>query len=258
MLNTIVHGTPTEEPTLLIAHGLYGSGRNWGAVSKHLSANRQVVAVDMRNHGSSPRSSDNSYPAMASDLADVAESVGAPVNLLGHSMGGKASMVLALTRPELISRLILVDIAPVAYNHSQIQYVDAMKAVDLDQVTRRSDADKLLAQSVEAPALRAFFLQSLEFGDSGARWRLNLDVLGREMPKIVGFPSIEGRFDGPTIFITGETSDYLIDDYWPRIRALFPNATQEVIAGAGHWVHAEALKPFVVCAESFLQRTNIT
>lgn len=252
MLNTIIHGEPRDTPPLVIAHGLYGSARNWGVVAKRLSEDRQVIAVDMRNHGSSLRAEDNSYPAMAGDLAEVIEAHGGTADLLGHSMGGKASMVLALSRPDLISRLIVADIAPVAYEHSQIQYVEAMKSVDLSKVSRRSDADALLAPHVAEAPLRAFFLQSLELGEGGTVWKLNLDVLGREMPKIVGFPEVEGSFGGPALFITGETSDYVTDAELPRITELFPNAQRHVIPGAGHWLHAEAPRPFVEAVAEFL------
>ena len=120
MLNKIIHGNPTERLPLLIAHGLYGSARNWGVVAKRLSTDRQVVAVDMRNHGENPWEATHSYYDMAADLAEVIEDIGSPVDLLGHSMGGKASMVLAAKQPELIRRLVIADIAPVTYGHSQI------------------------------------------------------------------------------------------------------------------------------------------
>lgn len=253
MLNRIVHGEARAGVLpLIIAHGLYGSARNWGVIAKRLSSERQVVAVDMRNHGSSPRDPDHSYAALADDLAQVIADLGGRADLLGHSMGGKAAMVLALSRPALVSRLIVADIAPVAYAHSQVQYIEAMKAVDLGAISRRSEADAYLAPHVPEPALRAFFLQSLEFGEGGAQWKLNLDVLAAEMDKIVGFPEVSGQFDGPALFVTGETSDYVSEADWPRITALFPKARREVIGGAGHWVHAEAPRPFVEAVAGFL------
>jgi esterase len=252
MLNLIQQGEPGSAPPVLIAHGLYGSARNWGMITKRLSETRQVIAVDMRNHGGSPRDADNGYDAMAADLAEVIVEFGGRADVLGHSMGGKAAMVLALSRPEAVNRLIVADIAPVAYTHSQIQYVDAMKAVDLSKVTRRSEADEQLAANLPDAPLRAFFLQSLELGKGNARWKLNLEALGAEMPKIVGFPEVEGRFDGPALFVTGATSDYVTDAHWPRITELFPRATREVIAGAGHWIHAEAPQPFLRVIEAFL------
>jgi pimeloyl-ACP methyl ester carboxylesterase len=137
MLNTIIHGEKTDKPTLLIAHGLFGSARNWGVIAKRLSADRQVIAVDMRNHGSSPWFQTHSYADLADDLAAM---IDGPVDLLGHSMGGKAAMVTALQNPHKINKLIVADIAPVAYQHSQMGPLAAMRGVDLDVVDSRADA----------------------------------------------------------------------------------------------------------------------
>ena len=130
-LASTVHGPATSRPPLLIAHGLFGSARNWGVISKRLAQDRQVIAVDMRNHGDSPRSPVHDYPSMAADLAETIAAHGGRADVLGHSMGGKAAMALALSDPALVNRLIVADVAPVAYRHSQLEYVRAMQAVDL-------------------------------------------------------------------------------------------------------------------------------
>lgn len=251
-LNVILHGHPTDRPPLVIAHGLFGSARNWGVIARQLSAGRQVIAVDMRNHGDSPRSPDHSYEAMAGDLAEVIAARGAPADLLGHSMGAKAAMMLALTEPQCIRRLIVADMAPVAYEHSQGRYVRAMQSVDLAGITRRAEADRLLAAEVPDAGLRGFLLQSLAVGPQGAAWKLNLSALGQQMPKIMSFPEIAASFDGPTLFLTGGGSDYVRPEHWPRIRALFPNARAEVIEGAAHWLHADAPEAFAAAVEAFL------
>ena len=186
----------TTQPDLLIVHGLYGSARNWGVIARHLAAGRTVHAVDMRNHGQSPRTATHSYADMAGDLAEVITHFGAPMDVLGHSMGGKAAMQLALTRPELIRKLVVADIAPVAYGHDQTQHITAMRALDLTGLTSRSEADRRLSATVADPALRAFFLQSLDLKAQPPVWRLNLDVLEAEMPQIVGWPGTTGQFDG--------------------------------------------------------------
>lgn len=252
MLNTILYGAPTDQPPLLVAHGLFGSARNWGTVAKRLAERRAVFAVDMRNHGDSPHLPENGYEAMAADLAEVIAANGGRADVLGHSMGGKAAMVLALTQPARVGRLIVADIAPVTYGHSQIEPVRAMQAVDLAQVARRADADRALADRVPDPELRAFLLQSLRVGREGAAWRLNLDALAREMPAIMSFPDLEGRFEGPVLFLAGERSDYIRPKHWDRIQALFPAARHQTIAGAGHWLHAEAPRLFVDAVEGFL------
>ena len=154
----MLHHTTIGEsgPVLVIVHGLFGSGRNWTSVARKLSGVFQVVLPDLRNHGESFWSNAHDYPAMAQDLAELIETLDAPVHLLGHSMGGKAAMVLALKRPDLVDRLIIADIAPVAYEHTQMPYLDAMRAVDLSRVARRSDAAAQLADRGVSPALQSF------------------------------------------------------------------------------------------------------
>lgn len=245
MLHTIIHGEQTDKPNLLIAHGLFGSARNWGVIAKRLSADRQVIVVDMRNHGLSPWFDTQSYSDMAGDLADV---IDGPVDVLGHSMGGKASMVLALENPHKINKLIVADIAPVAYSHTQMGPLDAMRGVDMDAVNNRADAK---AQLVGLdPGVDDFLLQSIDIKEK--RWKLNLDVLAAEMPKIVGFPSVQGTFDGPTLFLSGATSDYVKSDYRPAIKELFPAAKFAKIPGAGHWLHAEKPREFEASVSAFL------
>ncbi|MDU8909898.1 alpha/beta fold hydrolase [Aestuariicoccus sp. MJ-SS9] len=250
MLNTILHGTATDRPPLLIVHGLYGSARNWGVIAKRLSDERQVIAVDQRNHGDSFWSDDHSYEAMAADLAQVIAAHGGRADVVGHSMGGKAAMLLALQHPEMVNTLLVADIAPVAYSHTQIQYIEAMRAVDLDKVAKRSDAAAQLARNVPEPALQAFFTQSLDV--AGKRWRLNLDALAEAMPQILGFPQIDASFDGPVLFLSGAQSDYVLPEHRERIRALFPKARFAKIPGAGHWLHAEKPREFEDSVRAFL------
>ena len=238
-------GTP-----LLIAHGLYGSGRNWGVIARRLSDTRRVTAVDMRNHGASFWDNDNSYPALAGDLAEVIDHLGGPMDVLGHSMGGKAAMVLALTRPDSLRRLIIGDIAPVGYGHSQMQYITAMRAVDLGAVTRRSEAsDQLAALGVDA-ALTSFLTQSLDVAEG--RWRLNLDALASNMASILDFPAREATHDGPTLFLSGAASDYVDRSYRPTIQSLFPNARFARVPGAGHWLHADNPRAFEANVRAYL------
>jgi esterase len=256
MLAMIRHpstATPTA-PTLVIAHGLYGSGRNWGVIARRLADRRQVVAVDMRNHGDSPRFPTQSYPDMAADLAEVVESLGSqPVDLLGHSMGGKAGMQLALTRPDMIRRMVVADIAPVAYAHDQARNAQAMAALDLLQIATRAEADAALARHIDDPSLRAFFLQSLDLRQKPPHWKLNLAVLEAEMPKITGWPGTEGSFPHPALFLTGALSSYVRPEHRDTIRALFPKARFAKLPDAGHWLHAEKPREFEETVRVFLE-----
>jgi len=250
MLNTIHNGPPGAAPPLLLAHGLYGSARNWGVIARRLSDARHVITVDMRNHGESPWFATQSYEDMAGDLAEVIEAQGGRADLMGHSMGGKAAMTLALTRPDLVNRLIVADIAPVAYGHTQQGMIDAMRAVDLTRVTRRSEADAQLAVQITDPGIRAFLLQS--FDPKAGRWRLNLDVLEAEMPKIMGWPEVQGRFEGTVFVLSGANSDYVHPEHRPAIKALFPAARFAKIPGAGHWLHAEKPHDFEAALRAML------
>lgn len=251
MLNTIRHGDPTDRPPLLIAHGLYGSGRNWGVIAKRLSDRRQVIAVDMRNHGESPRFDSHTYPEMADDLAGVIAAHGGRADVLGHSMGGKTSMMLALRHPYLVNSLIVADIAPVSYDHDQQQFITAMRALDLSAVTTRSDAARAMEATVDDPTIRSFLLQSLDL--KGKRWRLNLDVLERHLPTILSWPAEAVRsFTAPTLFLSGSDSHYVLPEYRPQIRALFPKARFARIPGTGHWLHAEKPREFEATVRAFL------
>ncbi len=238
-------------PPLVIAHGLFGSARNWNVIARNLAVGRDVHAVDMRNHGTSPRHTTQSYADMAGDLAEVIEGLG-QVDVLGHSMGGKAAMVLALTRAALLRRLVVADIAPVAYAHDQSRHIVAMRGLDLTGLTSRTEADRRLALTIPDPALRAFFLQSLDLRSVPPVWRLNLDVLEAEMPLIVGWPVIGGRFDGPVLFLTGSESRYVGPEHRDKIRALFPHARFAKLTGAGHWLHADRPREFEETVRAYL------
>jgi len=249
MLNTIIHASSSVATPLLMAHGLFGSARNLGVIAKRLSEDRSVTVADMRNHGSSPWYDTQSYFDMADDLAGLIED---PAHVMGHSMGGKAAMVLALRQPEKVQRLIVADIAPVTYGHTQMPLVEAMKALDLTRIETRGDADRQLADSIPEKGVRAFLLQSLDIKDKA--WRLNLDVLGKEMDKIIGFPEVEGQFDGPTLFLTGADSDYVRREHRDSIKALFPKARFAALNGAGHWLHADKPREFETAIRLFLNQ----
>jgi pimeloyl-ACP methyl ester carboxylesterase len=251
-LNTIEVGAG---PGLVILHGLLGSARNWRAVAQALGDRRRVIAVDLPNHGASPWVEAMDYPFLARQVEAVIARVGPSAALLGHSMGGKAAMVVALTRPDLVERLMVVDIAPVAYAHTFAPYIRAMRAVRLEDAAKRGDVEQALARQIADPKLRAFLMQNLEHGAGGYRWRANLAVLGAAMDDLLGFPDLDGAvYDGPALFLAGAQSDYVRPEHEPLIKRLFPRAELRRVEGAGHWLHADRPREFLAVARAFLER----
>ncbi|MGE5505668.1 MAG: alpha/beta fold hydrolase [Actinomycetota bacterium] len=251
-LNAITAG---QGRPLVILHGLLGSARNWAGVAKALGEHRRVVALDLPNHGGSPWAEVMDYPFMARQVADAVAALGEPAAVMGHSMGGKAAMVLALTRPALVERLVVVDIAPVGYAHTFAPYIKAMRAAPLNSAARRSDVEQALAAAIPDAGVRAFLMQNLEGGAGGYRWRANLAVLGAHMDDILDFPALPptARYMGPALFVAGGRSDYVRPEHHGRIRQLFPQARFATIDAAGHWVHADAPEAFLATIGPFLR-----
>ena len=243
---------------LVILHGLFGSKRNWSSMAGKLATRWRVFTVDLRNHGESPWDTRHDYPAIADDVADlIRRHVGGPAAVLGHSMGGKAAMTLALTCAELVERLVVVDIAPTPSNAAAIDVLRALRAVPLAGMTRRSEVEATLVASSVEPAVAAFLAQNVASGPEGRlAWTINLDALDRHAADILGFPEPPAgvRFEKPTLFIAGGRSDYLRQEQRPVIERLFPAAVFETIEQAGHWVHAEAPVPFLETVTRFLER----
>ena len=248
MLNYMTFGDE-KSPPVMIVHGLYGSGRNWGVIAKRLSDQFFVITVDLRNHGDSPWLDTHNYHVMADDLVEVINSLNIKPNIIGHSMGGKAAMVLALKRPNLVRNLIIADIAPVKYEHDQSQFIEAMQKVDLSKVEKRSDAALALSKFVEDKSLQNFFTQSLDI--KAKRWKLNLKVLRSEMSEILSFPKIESEFSGHSLFLKGEKSDYIKLEHRKLIKTLFTKARFATFKEAGHWLHAEKPREFESAARLF-------
>ncbi len=244
-------------PPLVVAHGLYGSARNWGSLSRAFARRRETIAVDLRGHGESPRAYPLSYAAMAADLgALIAREAGGVADVLGQSMGGKAAMTLALTEPRRVRRLIVGDIAPRRYeNPQQAEYARAMLGLDLASLPRRSEADKLLAEAAPESSVRAFLLSNLVGTQAeGWRWRSDLRGLLEAMPQILGWETPAGvrPFEGETLILTGGDSGYVRPEDREGILALFPRARFQSLPGAGHWLHADKPTEFREAVEAFL------
>jgi esterase len=242
-------------PPVAILHGLFGSGGNWRSIAQQLAARHRVLAFDLRNHGASPWADGMSYREMVEDLGASLRARGIDhAALLGHSMGGKVAMLAALLHPAEVDRLVVVDIAPAPNPPTLLAYVRAMRAVDLDGITRRSEADARLTRAIPDGAERAFLLQNLIIDDGKARWRLNLEAIEREFPQILDFPDLPAgtEYQGPTLFVAGARSDYIQTEHEPVIRRLFPQARIARLEGAGHWVHAERPQVFLETVAPFL------
>lgn len=240
---------------LIILHGLFGSLENWRALSKILARSFQVFALDQRNHGHSPHSAEFTYQTMADDLHEFIEEQELPsVHMLGHSMGGKTAMLFALTYPNLVDKLIIVDIAPKAYPRGHDEIFDALFSLDPTTMKTRQEADAALTKKIPDLALRQFLLKNLERTESGAfQWRIALNEIHQSYAEMLKALAWESQpFSQPTLFIRGARSDYIKDSDRPTITALFPYARIATIANVGHWVHAEAPQEFARTVLNFL------
>lgn len=221
---------------------MFGSARNWAGIARRLAATHRVLSVDLPNHGDSPRAESITYESMAADVSELtAQETPAGAALLGHSMGGKVAMTLALTRPEMVTRLIVADIAPVPYGHQDENeaIIDALSALPLDRLKSRAEADAVLARSLEDPVLRSFLLANLTRDGQRFVWKIDLAALKRSLPALHGFPDTDARYDGPTLFLRGEKSGYIRDSHRAAIERHFPKARIETVVGAAHWLHAD-------------------
>lgn len=243
-----------EGPPLVLLHGLFGAGQNWGGIRRALAPRHRVLTPDLRNHGMSPRHAAMDYATMAADIANTLDAAGvAQAAVLGHSMGGKVAMAFALAHPERVERLVVADIAPVRYRPALRGYIDAMQALPLRPGLTRREADAHLAATIPEPGIRAFLLQSLRFEADPPAWRLGLAELAAAMPVIEDFAPPPGAwYDGPVLIMAGERSGYIRPEHHAAFRALFPRATFTTIANAGHWVHAENPQAFLAALEPFL------
>ena len=242
-------------PPIVILHGLFGAKRNWATIARALAARHRVLAVDLRNHGASPWDDTHDYPALAGDVAHLIRArAGGAAAVIGHSMGGKAAMMLALTAPDLVDRLVVVDIPPAASRATLGDLLHALRNVPLAACSRRADVDAALGASIADPSVRAFLVQNVVIGPQGLSWAVNLDAIERNFPAVTGFPRIppDRTFAKPTLFVVGGRSDYVRPEHHSEIHRLFPSATLEIIPEAGHWVHADAPEAFVDLVSRFL------
>jgi esterase len=246
-------GQSTNGANVVLIHGLFGSLENLNMVARNLAKNFVVTSVDVRNHGRSFHQNDMDYQALAQDVINVIEHLALKkTSLLGHSMGGKIAINIALMRPELVEKLIVADIAPVAYPPHHQGIIKGLQAIDLNSISRRQDADKQLAEHVDNVGVRQFLLRNLTSDENGFSFRCNLDYIEDCYPQIMAGYDGKAQYHGATLFIKGSESDYIKAEHKIIIGKILPNSSAKIIQGAGHWLHAEKSVAFNKIVNNFI------
>lgn len=263
MNDSALHTTAYGErgTRVVFLHGLFGQGRNWTGIAKALADEHRVLLVDLPDHGKSAWT-------QRFDLVEVADTIAAelaagdPVALVGHSLGGKVAMVLALRHPALVERLCVADMSPVDYQSGSefSGYIEAMRGMDLAALTQRADADAALSAAVPHPTVRSFLLQNLRRDSDAWRWQPNLAGLQRDLPGFVSWPADRladcPPYEGPVLWVGGADSSYISDEYAPAMDALFPRNRRVTIKNAGHWLHSEQPEVFLEVLRRFLEQSR--
>lgn len=239
----------------LILHGLFGYSDNWQSHAKKLAEYYRVILIDQRNHGHSDWSDEHTYDAMADDLWELVEDLQlSKIILMGHSMGGKTVMNFAQKHEEVIDKLIVVDMGTKSYPMHHNQILEGLYAIDLKPGLTRGEAETQLMQHIDSVGVRQFLLKNLYWKEKGQlAWRMNLEVLHREMPRILGSLP-EGEVMTHTLFIRGALSNYILEEDFDDIENQFPDSTIQTIDNAGHWVHAEQPEAFIQTVLEFCLR----
>ncbi len=230
-----------EGDPVIILHGLFGMLDNWQTIAKKLAENYMVYIVDQRNHGRSPRMDDISYTLMAEDLAAFMESQWIhSAHIVGHSMGGKTAMQMAMDHEDMVETLIVIDISPTASQRGHDDVFKALHSVDIANLEKRSDAAASMSQYIDQEGVKQFLLKNLtRRKEGGYAWKMNLPVLTEKYERILDPIQSSGSYDGPTLFVKGGRSRHIQDEDLGMMRELFPNYVMEEISEAGHWVHAD-------------------
>ena len=247
-------------PDFVVLHGLFGSGKNWRSFAGSLEEDFQVWTLDARNHGDSPHADSMSYQQMAEDVVRfVDENELENVILLGHSMGGKTAMQLALKFPDRIAALIVVDIAPVCYDHQQkqLKLIEAMQGLHIAAEMSRSDIEKKLALKIPEKRLLSFLMTNLYRQNGQFQWRIGLEQIAAGMPYLLNYPELNSVFKGPVQFIGGENSAYLKFGYHALIRKIFPESRITMLKNCGHWLHVEQPAAFQKTVKEFIRYNNL-
>ncbi len=247
-----------EGKPVIILHGLFGQSDNWVSVARRIAGQFSVFIPDQRNHGQSPHSPLQSYPAMSDDLLEFIEEhqLGKAI-LIGHSMGGKVAMTFALEHPEKVDKLVIVDISPRKYPERNIhtRVISQMLSINLETTSSRTEIERFLETRITEERIRMFILKNLYYKMPGKlAWRLNIEAISQSMDLLFDKISAESQYPGAALFIRGGKSDYVADEDMELIRGLFPQAMLKTISGASHWVHADAPEELCFILSSFLEK----
>lgn len=260
-IHSVLVGEDSAPRRLVFLHGLFGRGKNFSSIAKALQPEFQSLLVDLPNHGKSAWTEEFDYVQMADAVAEhlaAGFAQDGPVDVLGHSMGGKVAMILALRHPELVRRLVVEDVAPVDTGSGRSEFdhlLGSLAAVDLDSITSRSDADAALQDPIPQRGVRGFLLQNLIRVAGGFGWEPNLQLLHGQLDRVMGFPAdrVEGQsFDGPVLWMAGGRSHYIKDEDQPTMEGWFPQTLRVTIRDASHWVHSEQPEAFTSALRTFL------
>lgn len=230
-----------EGEPLVILHGLFGSLDNWQTIGKKLAENYSVYLVDLPNHGKSPHTDSFNYDQMANAVADFCRDNDLDnITLLGHSMGGKTAMNFAVNHPELLKKLIVVDIAPKKYPPHHDEILAGLLSFNPAEIESRQEADEIMSTKISNLGIRMFLLKNLSRSKNGGyEWKMNLPLLSKEVTKVIDETEIAFPISIPTLFIRGGKSNYILEQDYDTIHSIFPNSSIETVENAGHWVHAE-------------------
>jgi esterase len=245
---------PGPGPAIVVLHGLYGNHGNWAPQARQLAQDFNVYVLDARNHGLSAWTDSMRLDEMVKDVAETMEALGLPsAHVIGHSMGGKTAMLLALTQPQRVQSLSVIDIAPVPYKKVADGVLAALGELNLLALPSRAEADVKLSERIPEKAVRDFLLTNLQRNEQGGwRWRFNLAVLAEYFHEITAWPAELGSYSGPVLFIKGERSDYILPEYQAATLLQFPQAKFKVVNGAGHWVHSEKMDAVMRLIKNFV------
>jgi len=242
-----------EGDPLIILHGLFGSLDNWVTLGKKFGEDFKVILVDQRNHGQSFHDDSFSYEQMAEDLCQFMGALNIrKAHIIGHSMGGKTAMEFTRQYPEKVDKLIVADIGPKFYPVHHTEILKAFYSVPINQLTSRKEADEILSKSINDFGIRQFLLKNLSREGSGFKWKMNLDVIAKNIEEVGKALNQNSIIHNNTLFLRGGNSDYVLNDDFNLIHSVFPNSKVDTIEGAGHWLHAEKPGDFYQIVIQFL------